>query len=95
MTFESFLDLLSSLECSRAENRFNRLTAADLNRIAASGAVFLILLHLDSESEKLCRELRKRGTCLRVFLLDPSDEVPAWTETLSSAEILENRRSEL
>ncbi len=95
MTFESFLDLLSSLECSRAENRFNRLAAADLNRIAASGAVFLILLHLDSESEKLCRELRKRGTSLRVFLLDPPDEVPAWAETLSSAEILENRRSEL
>lgn len=95
MTFESFLDLLSSLECSRAEQRFNRLSSADLNRIAASGSVFLILLHLDPESEKLCRELRKRGASLRVFLLDPPDGAPAWTEALSSAEILEKRRDEL
>lgn len=95
MSFEAFLDLLSSLEGSRSEKRFDRLPASVLNRIAASGAVFLILLRIDPESEKLYRELLRRGAAIRVLTFDRSDRIPDWAERISCEEILEGRRTEL
>ena len=95
MSFEAFLDLLASLECSRSEQRFDRLPASELNRAAAAGAVFLILLHADPESEALYRALLRRGANLRVFMFDTGEPVPDWAERLSCEEILENRRTEL
>ena len=92
MHFEAFLDLLSSLEGSRSEKRFDRLPASELNRIAASGAVFLILLRIDPESEKLYRELLRRGAEIRVLTFDRSDRIPDWAERISCEEILECRR---
>ena len=95
MSFESFLDLLSSLECSRSEDRFEQLPGSELSRAAQAGAVFLILLRVDPEAEKLYHELLRRGANLRVFTFDPRDSVPAWAESLTCAEILENRRTDL
>jgi len=95
MSFDSFLDLLSSLECSGSEQRFDRLPASELNRAAGAGAVFLILLQIDPESEKLYRSLLKRGANLRVLTFDDRGDLPDWAERLSCDEILENRRSEL
>ena len=95
MSFESFLDLLSSLECSRSERRFEQLPGSELNRAAQAGAVFLILLRIDPEAENLYHELLRRGANLRVFTFDPGDPVPAWAEPLTCTEILENRRTDL
>ena len=95
MSFDSFLDLLSSLECSGSEQRFDRLPASELNRAAGAGAVFLILLQIDPESEKLYRSLLRRGANLRVLTFDDREALPDWAERLSWDEILENRRSEL
>ena len=95
MSFEAFLDLLSSLECSRSEKRFGQLPSSELNRAAAAGAVFLILLHADPESEALYRALLRRGANLRVFMFDTGAPVPDWAERLTCEEILENRRTEL
>lgn len=96
MTFEAFLDLLSALEPAGSEKRFEHLPGGELNRAAGAGAVFLILLHVDPESEKLHRSLQQRGANLRTLVLDGGTaELPAWAERLNSGEILQNRRTEL
>ena len=97
MNFESFLDLLASLEGCRSEKRFDSLPGSDLNRIAAAGSVILILQRIDTETEKLYRQLLRRGAEIRVLLLTDDDgtSVPDWAERLTSAEILENRRRTL
>ncbi len=95
MSFEAFLDLLASLEGSRSEDRFDKFPVPDLNRAAASGSVFLILQRADPKSEKLYRELLRRGAEVRVLLFadDTLAPVPDWAERLTSTEILENRRT--
>ena len=95
MSFEAFLDVLASLNCTCSEMRFDHLPVSELNRAAAAGAVFLILSHIDSESEKIYKALLQRGANLRVFLLDGEGPLPDWAEGLTSREILENRRREL
>ena len=95
MSFDSFLDLLSSLECSGSEQRFDRLPASELNRAAGAGAVFLILLRIDQEAEKLYKSLLKRGANLRVFTFDQHADLPEWAERLSCEEILRGTRREL
>jgi|GEM_PF-1316733 len=95
MSFEAFLDLLASLEGSRSEDRFDKFPVSDLDRAASSGLVFLILQRADPQSEKLYRELLRRGAEVRVLLFadDTLAPVPDWAERLTSTEILESRRT--
>lgn len=95
MSFEAFLDLLASLESSRSEKRFDKIPASELNRAADAGAVFLILLRIDPEAEKLYRSLLKRGANLRVFTFDPHADLPEWAERLTCEEILRGTRRDL
>lgn len=95
MSFEAFLDLLSSLESSFSEDRFSGFPALELDRAADAGAVFLILLRIDPEAEKLYKSLLKRGANLRVFTFDRRADLPEWAERLSCAEILGGTRREL
>jgi len=95
MSFEAFLDLLASLDSSRSEKRFDNFPAAELDRAADAGAVFLILLRIDTEAEKLYKSLLKRGANLRVFTFDRRADLPDWAERLSCEEILLGSRREL
>ena len=69
MTREAFLDLLASLEPAKEMNRFRNITPEDIRSIASSGAVFLVLLSIDPESEKLYRALAGTGVPIRTFLI--------------------------
>ena len=95
MSFEAFLDLLASLDCSRSEKRFEKFPASEMNRAAEAGAVFLILLRIDPEAEKFYKSLLKRGANLRVFTFDPRADLPDWAERLTCGEILRGTRREL
>lgn len=95
MSFEAFLDLLASLDSSRSEKRFDGFPASELDRAADAGAVFLILLRIDPEAEKLYKSLLKRGANLRVFTFDQRADLPGWAERLSCGEILLGSRREL
>ena len=95
MSFEAFLDLLASLDSSRSEKRFENFPASEMNRAADAGAVFLILLRIDSEAEKFYKSLLKRGANLRVFTFDQRAGLPEWAERLTCEEILRGTRREL
>ena len=95
MSFEAFLDLLASLDSSHSEKRFDGFPASELDRAADAGAVFLILLRIDPEAEKLYGSLLKRGANLRVFTFDQRADLPGWAERLSCGEILLGSRREL
>lgn len=94
MTQEAFLDLLASLEPTTQSGRFNRITPQDINNIASSGAIFLILLGIDKESEKLYRSLTATGAPVRAFLIS-SGPGPAWTETIRAEDILNGKAGDL
>ena len=66
-----------------------------MNRAADAGAVFLILLRIDPEAEKLYKSLLKRGANLRVFTFDRRADLPEWAERLTCEEILHGTRREL
>ena len=94
MTREAFLDLLASLEPTKEMNRFRNITPEDIRSIASSGAVFLVLLSIDPESEKLYRALAGTGVPIRTFLIS-SAPGPAWTETIRAEDILQGKAGEL
>lgn len=94
MTREAFMDLLASLEYTRSHDRFCKLTPAILNQIASTGAVFLILLNIDRESENLYRALLKHGAAVRAFLVS-SAPGPDWVETISAEELLKGGNGSL
>ena len=94
MTQEAFLDLLASLKPTTGLRRFSRITPEDVSGIASSGAVYLILLSIDSESEKLYKSLVRTGAPVRVFLIS-SKGGPAWVETLRADDILSGKAGEL
>lgn len=94
MTEEGFLDLLASLKPTDGIGRFSRITPEDIGAIASSGAVYLILLNIDSESEKLHRSLLETGAPVRTFLIAP-EPGPAWAETLRAEDILNGKAGEL
>lgn len=94
MTQESFLDLLASLEPERRTDRFRKITPEDIRAIASTGAVFLILLSIDDESEKLHRAIAGTGAAVRTFLISDSPG-PAWTEHLIPSDILSGKAGEL
>ena len=95
MSFEAFLDTLASLEGSHSEKRFDNIPASELDRAAEAGVVFLILLRIDPEAEKLYKSLLRRGANLRVFTFDRKPGLPDWAERLSCEEILHGIRREL
>ena len=95
MSFEAFLDLLASLDSSRSVKRFDNFPVSELNHAADAGAVFLILLRIDPEAEKLYKSLVKRGANLRVFTFDQRADLPEWAERLTCEEILHGTRREL
>ena len=94
MTQEAFLDILASLEPSKGTERFRKITPEDIRSIASSGAVFLVLLSIDPESEKLYRDLADTGVPIRTFLI-ASAPGPAWTETIRAEDILQGKAEEL
>ncbi|OQA82857.1 MAG: hypothetical protein BWY31_03037 [Lentisphaerae bacterium ADurb.Bin242] len=94
MTREAFLDLLASLGYTRSYDRFCKLTPSLLNQIASTGAVFLILLNIDEESEKLYKNLLKHGAAVRAFLVSSSPG-PEWVETISAEELLKGGNGRL
>ena len=94
MTQEAFLDLLASLEPSKETERFRRITPEDIRTIASSGAVCLVLLSIDPESEKLHRDLADTGVPIRTFLIS-SVPGPAWVETIRADDILRGKADEL
>lgn len=94
MTQESFLDLLAALEPDRGTGRFRKITPEDIGVIASTGAVFLLLLSIDEESEKLYRSILETGAAVRVLLLSDSPG-PAWAERLIPADILAGKAGEL
>ena len=94
MTGEAFLDLLASLAPTDGTGRFRRITPEDIRAIASSGAVYLILLSIDPESEKLYRSIIQTGVPLKVFLI-ASEPGPAWVETLRAEDILSGKAGEL
>lgn len=94
MTLDSFLDLLASLDPESRMDRFRKITPEDIRAIASTGAVFLILLSIDEESEKLHRAIAGTGAAVRTFLLSDSPG-PAWTERLIPSDILSGKTGEL
>ena len=94
MTKDGFLDLLASLKPTDGIGRFRRITPDDISGIASSGAVYLILLSVDSESEKLYRSLAETGVPLKTFLI-AGKTGPAWAETLCTEDILNGKAGEL
>ena len=94
MTLDSFLDLLASLEPEPRMDRFRKITPEDIRAIASTGAVFLILLSIDEESEKLHRTIAGTGAAVRTFLLSDYP-CPAWTERLIPSDILSGKTGEL
>ena len=94
MTQEAFLDLLASLKPTTGISRFSRITPGEINGIASSGAVYLILLSIDPESEKLYKSLVNTGAPVRVFLIT-SKGGPAWVETIRADDILNGKAGEL
>ena len=94
MTQEAFLDLLASLQSARDTDRFRKITPEDIRTIASTGAVFLILLSIDPESEKLHRDLAETGVPIRTFFIS-SVPGPAWAETIRADDILRGKADEL
>lgn len=94
MTQEAFLDLLASLKPTTGVSRFSRITPGEINGIASSGAVYLVLLSIDGESEKLYKSLVNTGAPVRVFLIT-SKGGPAWVETIRADDILNGKAGEL
>ena len=94
MTAEAFLDLLASLTPQTGNDRFRKITPEDINRIASSGAVYLIFLNPDTEAEKLYRSIADTGAPVRAFLIS-SRNGPAWAETLHADDILSGKAGDL
>lgn len=94
MTQDSFFDLLSALEPGKTRRRFRKITPDDLDQIASTGAVFLILLSADEEAEKLYRSMIDAGAAVRVFLLAETPG-PHWTERIGIHDVLAGKAGDL
>ena len=94
MTRDSFFDLLSALEPGTTRRRFRKITPGDVDQIASTGAVFLILLSADEEAEKLYRSMIDAGAAVRVFLLAETPG-PHWTERIGIHDVLAGKAGDL